>query len=122
MQKFKNRRHKKRCLLPPSSPTRVGIITNKAQQVTVYRNVKHSWKESLTSQISAQVTQQQKIPNNNQRDIKSWTFMGLTFFHLILLEKKLHIGKTVAVLLYNDFSKVCALGSLIKCGGTWQPE
>ena len=47
-------------LLPPHG---VGIATNKAQQVTVYEDVKHSWNESLTSEIIAQVSQQHQIPN-----------------------------------------------------------
>ncbi len=90
------------------------MATNEAQQVSDYGIVKHSWKESLTSQIIAQVPQQQQSPDWNQSEVGSCVFMGPTLFYLMMPGKKsLHIRKTAAGFPKQSLlrGEVLALGS-----------
>lgn len=99
-------------------PHGVGIATNKAQQVTVYRSMKRGRKESLSSQIIDNSESSPTTADSKAESKRCWrmAFMALTFFHLIML-KKLHIGKTAAG---GDVSRVRPFGVLVRLRDTWQ--
>ena len=74
IQKPKKIRQKKHRWLGCGPPHGVVIATNKAQRVTAHRNVKHSWKESLSSRVIGPVSADTKL-NSNTHQVMDFFFL-----------------------------------------------